>query len=739
VDDSEAPLEILRAMVTPAERTLAASWVPRIGDETARFLDRWNPPSRDDCDNALNDAQHVISQAVGPMQPPAHRTVLAVGQVQSGKTLSFTLVTTLARDNHFGMVVVIAGSGQYLFRQSEARLRKDLDLEARPDPRAWRHLSNPTKKDAGTVAAVLEEWRSYPTDRQTVLVTVMKNHTRLTKLTAFLEALDLAEIPVLMIDDEADQASPNTRVAQNEESATYRELMAVRAQIAHHSYLQYTATPQAPLLVQLADTLSPDRVHVIRPGDAYTGGKTFFVDHPELVVTIPEDELPIRGVPLRDPPPSLITAFALFVVGVGAGYAASGGRPASGNRSMMIHPAQELLPHAEFRTKIQRLKDDWSALLDDPTDPEYIELKDRLALAWNELSHTAKDLTPLDEILPHLARAVRGIRVEELNTSMGAALGRFDWKTDYAWILVGGNALDRGFTVEGLTITYMPRPKGVGHADTLEQRARFFGYRQSYLGFCRIFLAAATRSFYEDYVEHDRVLLTQLSDLGDKPLKTWTRIFVLDPKYKPTRQSVVAHQLYRENFAETPWFHSSPLFDREASEANDRLLGAFLDSVPASKWEETPGHAGRTPIQLHEEVAIALDDVLTLMSQLIVAEPADARRHLALLAQLGLWRDDHGQKVAKVYRMSKGHLRRRGTDKDLAFGDDDLRIENLFQGQNPRAGRGEVIYPGDRYYLRDAWPVMQIHNIHLGPRGVLVVAMQLPEDARPVLLGVSKQ
>ena len=48
------------------------------------------------------------------------------------------------------------------------------------------------------------------------------------------------------------------------------------------------------------------------------------------------------------------------------------------------------------------------------------------------------------------------------------------WQTEYAWILVGGQALDRGFTVEGLTVTYMPRGLGVGNADTVQQRARFF-------------------------------------------------------------------------------------------------------------------------------------------------------------------------------------------------------------------------------------------------------------------------
>ena len=54
------------------------------------------------------------------------------------------------------------------------------------------------------------------------------------------------------------------------------------------------------------------------------------------------------------------------------------------------------------------------------------------------------------------------------------------WSTGYAWVLVGGQLFDRGFTVEGLTVTYMPRGLGVGHADTVQQRARFFGYKRAY-------------------------------------------------------------------------------------------------------------------------------------------------------------------------------------------------------------------------------------------------------------------
>ena len=75
-----------------------------------------------------------------------------------------------------------------------------------------------------------------------------------------------------------------------------------------------------------------------------------------------------------------------------------------------------------------------------------------------------------------------------LVNSLADADRNIHWRRNYSWILVGGQVLDRGFTVEGLTVTYMPRGPGVGNADTIQQRARFLGYKRSYLGYCRVFL-----------------------------------------------------------------------------------------------------------------------------------------------------------------------------------------------------------------------------------------------------------
>ena len=87
----------------------------------------------------------------------------------------------------------------------------------------------------------------------------------------------------------------------------------------------------------------------------------------------------------------------------------------------------------------------------------------------------------------------------------------------------------------------MPRGLGVGNADTVQQRARFFGYKRSYLGFCRIYLEQATSNAFTAYVEHEEDIRRQLIQLQseNQPLTSWKRQFILDRSLRPCRQSVL--------------------------------------------------------------------------------------------------------------------------------------------------------------------------------------------------------
>src|SRR5205823_898181 len=110
----------------------------------------------------------------------------------------------------------------------------------------------------------------------TILITVEKNAAQLRKLAEVLKRLDLRGDTALLIDDEADQACLNTRWRRGQQSSTYFTLLRLRGALPRHTLLQYPATPQAPLLLSLADSLSPDFTRLLPSGPDYVGGSEYF-------------------------------------------------------------------------------------------------------------------------------------------------------------------------------------------------------------------------------------------------------------------------------------------------------------------------------------------------------------------------------------------------------------------------------------------------------------------------------
>lgn len=376
-NESHEHIEIVRNQTEP--------WRPVIGEEISSLLR--DLPLDQNSRNALREeAVSILARCVPPTTQEGQRTGLVVGHVQSGKTLSFTAVTALARDNNFPIAVIIAGTSIPLTDQSQRRLRRDLRIDTRED-RCWRHLHNP-KIDNGDhtrIANILEDWRDPgvpASQRSTILITVMKHHGRLRDLINVLSNVGLENIPVLLIDDEADQAGLNNLINdEGDESATYRKLRELKEAIPHHTFLQYTATPQGPLLINLIDVLSPRFAITLTPGDAYTGGRQFFIENRELIRNIPPHDIPMRDHPLREPPESLLEALRIFFLGIASGLIRDDGR---GYRSMMVHPSQRTRGHQQSYDWITQILNHWRNTIASPDDPDAVELLEEFRHAHNE-------------------------------------------------------------------------------------------------------------------------------------------------------------------------------------------------------------------------------------------------------------------------------------------------------------------------------------------------------------------
>lgn len=689
-DERDGEAETVEVM--GADDLPGARWQPVQGSETRALLAEVRGLKQDEKARVCHEAVSILSSCVPPKAPDERETGLVFGHVQSGKTMSFTTAAALARDNGYALVIVITGSSVPLSDQSIDRLKADLGLDTRA-ARRWRHIKNPGRGDGQAIAGSLEDWRDQEVPaavRQTVLLTVLKNHNRLSSLISILRELDLKALPVLVIDDEADQASLNNLVRQQRQSTTYRKLRELRDALPHHTYLQYTATPQAPLLINLIDALSPRFAAVLTPGADYVGGREFFKSHQDLVRVIPPTDLVTRNSTRADPPESLVEAMRVFLLGVAAGYIKDN---ADGNRSMLVHPSQHRDLHTSYATWVDAIKKEWETLLRLPdTDSDFRDFMEELRHAYRDLQGTVSDIPSFDALVKVLRRATRLTLPKTVNAA-GGKTPAVDWDNTYAHILVGGQAMDRGFTVRGLTVTYMPRPVGMGNADTVQQRARFFGYKRDYLGYCRIWLQAGARAAYERYVEHEEDLRERLEEhrRSGKPLLDWKRAFLLHPSLQPTRQSVL-DLYYLQGFLSDQWFDpAAPHDSADAVEMNRAVFGDFLSSLDL-RPDETSRHNMTDGVRL----ALAYERLLT---RVCMTASLDSQRYTGLLLQMKVYLDEHPDAGCRIYQMSQGGLRERALGASGA-------VDQLFQGPSGP-------YPGDRALKAKEGVTIQLHTLNL--------------------------
>lgn len=681
-----------------------------IGPTFIGFLERVAPPE------ARADVQaSAVAVLEATLAAGTGTAGLVVGRVQSGKTLSYEGVVALARDNGFALVVVISGISNPLLDQGVRRLREDLTAA---DADGWTFLEPSDRQQAAdTVETALESLRDNWTDedtpaayKRTAVTFLLKNHQRINTFAAQCESLHLAGLRVLIIDDEADQASLNTLQAKGRKSTTYSSLLALRSAVPGHFYLQYTATPQAPLLVAIQDALSPSFVHVLEPGAAYVGGDTYFGRVSSLVTTIPEKDLDAADDPHGVPPSSLRSALQEFLIGAAHGVA-TGGRLKT--RSMLVHPSRHTGAHATFVRWIKgmvRTMHDQYAHADD-IDP--VKLRAEFHTAWASLQSTSPDISSFADCWASLKFIFKNLNIIEMNATRGST-PVIKWDNTKSYILVGGQAIDRGFTVEGLTVTYMPRGAGTWTADTIQQRARFFGYKRSYLGLCRVYLETEVRLAFEQYVTHEQQMLESLRriEAGEESLKDWRRRFLLDKKLKPTRASVIGIDTIHVQTVDRWIADRYPL--RADAEPVDVLSDAANRILADVAWStDQYGHRhGRTNVRR----AVELLEALTPESALVEPNFQGLAIHLAVMAD-----NDPDESVA-VYWM------RPGLHSHRTLGDGDA--VQAFQGRT-KSGAG---YPGDReIYDPSARLTIQLHQLELVEKAtavsrgqVLTVAYRIP-------------
>lgn len=708
-----------------------AKWQPYQGEEIENllrfkgFADQ-NGSINSTGERIIDETFRIMEMCANPSGASSVETGLVIGYVQSGKTLSFTSLTALARDNGFQVIIIIAGTSTPLSEQSYERIKNDLRIDNRFD-RKWVIRKNPsTQEDRDTIQMKLEQWadKTFPNeDCSSVLITVMKNGTRLLNLTNLLRGLDLTRVPALIIDDEGDQASLNTRAGVNagagagvnegEVSTIYRRINDLRNIFPHHTFLQYTATPQGNLFINIMDRLSPNFIKLLTPGNQYTGGSTFFIQSPGLVRLIPINQIPTNLSPLFEPPETLLYSLKVFFLGVVAGEIRKDQR----NRSMMVHPSRLTNSQNIYFNWIRDICEGWKRLLQSSDDEDKNDLLREFKDVYNDLRLTVGPTLPSFEELTgnRLIHAINYTRIIEINSSRGRT-PVINWNDCYSHILVGGQAMDRGFTVEGLTITYMPRSLGTGQVDTTLQRARFFGYKGNYLGYCRVWLDQPTIDAFRAIIEHEEDVRKRLEeyDVNNRPLNDWDRETVLDQILNLTRPNILYNNLDRDYFGEEWFVVRAPHDTDNLIVQNQNTISSFVSSNLAS-FAPDDGHPRRTEEQKHLVATLSVNDcLLHLLNRLKFTRESDSQTFSSLRGVIGMYLQDHPNENCLVYLMSSkldhGQYHQNVRVRRLHENGSNT-IRQLFQGKNPKTG--QVIYPGDREINDRNLLTVQIHRLHL--------------------------
>lgn len=714
-------------------------WSPSIGSETLDLLRSKNFANEqghltETGNRVLEETLRIMEVCGNPSIQASNDTGIVIGYVQSGKTLSFTTLTALARDNDYQIIIVIAGTSSPLINQSTDRLRRDLRIESRFD-RKWTVLKNPDGvEDAETIQTALSQWAdsTYPKDRcRSLLITVMKQKDHLRNLADILSGISLASVPTLIIDDEGDQASLNTTarraaregididdLTENDVSTIYRRITHLRSLFPHHTFLQYTATPQANLFINIMDRLSPNFIKLLTPGDDYTGGISFFVRRPELIKEIPLSDISTNNQPLFEPPESLLEALKAFYLGAVAGTILGHDRlPNQRNRSMLIHPSRLQGDHRTYYGWIQNVKESWLRLLrsTDQADKEERDyLISEFQAVYNDLRQTVGQDLPAFELMTgnDLIHTINYTPIVEVNSSRGST-PNINWQDCYSWILVGGQSMDRGFTVEGLTVTYMPRNIGVGNVDTILQRARFYGYKRPYMSYCRVYLDQVTIDAYTSIVQHEEDVRQRLLefDLNNKHLNQWDREVVLDGMLGLTRANVLYDALDRDSFG-NEWFVIRAPHDTESYIASNLNNVMEFLSPRIQSFSEDQGHANRTQDQRHLVARISLRECLEhLLNKLKYTRETDSASYSSLRGILKRYIEQHPDEECLLYLMSARSLdswtrRTRKLNRNN-------EIQQLFQGKQPTKPTAQFnvgdVYPGDREIKDDNLLSIQIH------------------------------
>lgn len=512
-----------------------------------------------------NDTDRILDHLGNPHDDvPWRKRGMVLGHVQSGKTTNYSALICKAIDAGYKVIILLTGTSNMLRDQTQQRIdeavigrqsrfgsgRSDTIGAGKYSPRDSkvpqpicltsmegdfnREIAKRSNIDVGTVA-------------EPVIFVTKKNASGLSHLKEWLGRNNPQggiNSPLLLIDDEADNASINTREDPGEFTPINGKIREILTLFNRRSYVGYTATPFANIFIMpdaendseddlSNDDLFPsDFIMALDAPDNYIGPDKMFVDNEDTAETnlrVVDDyhaAFPPRHKKDHDVgelPETLKTAIRLFVLC----RAFISINKQTEHSTMMVNVSHYNNVQESVRRKVHEYLKVLNIAIRGDAGPEHAALHmDDLRRDF-EAEYAGKGVY-WNKMRSHL-RAARSIEVLTVNMSGDTLDYDVHSETGRHVIAVGGFALSRGLTLEGLRISYLTRT--VGAYDTLMQMGRWFGYRDKYEDFCRVFMPASMMDRYAFVAEATRELRDDIKLMNN--LKETPRDFGLKVRRSP--------------------------------------------------------------------------------------------------------------------------------------------------------------------------------------------------------------
>lgn len=492
---------------------------------------------------------NVTERILGLLENPAKagpwdRRGMVVGHVQSGKTANYIGLTCKAADAGYGLIVVIAGIHNNLRNQTQLRVdegfvgRDSARLLSRKDDKfVGVGRFDQTRRPVTFTNSIRDFNKAMATSvgiplqnlKEPAVFVIKKNPNTLRYLIEWLREHSAdrggrtVDAPMLLIDDEADNASINISHGRDEVSRINGQIRELLQLFGRSCYVGYTATPFANIFIDpdtddemLGQDLFPRSFIVsLDPPTNYFGATKVFIDDPQTVIRYIEDNEDL--LPLKHPislqvvglPPSLIYAARAFIV-------ARAIRLARGHTknhcSMLVNASRFTGVQRQIRNEIHhRLGNIQASVRICGALPQEQALKDPEISALHDvwLAEYSSAGPTWNEVQALLLESVAPINVVEVNSHSSGTLNYNDHESNgLSLIAVGGFSLSRGLTLEGLIISYFLRNSMM--YDTLMQMGRWFGYRPGYEDLCRVWMPEEAEGWYSHITESIEMLRDEL-------------------------------------------------------------------------------------------------------------------------------------------------------------------------------------------------------------------------------------